>query len=77
MKYKRGYYDMFIRTCGKWPSNVAVKIYNGGKYDTYTYSELFGVSEYISQNLQQLQCTQGLIGFVTERNALIPSCISA
>lgn len=68
---------MFLRACGKWPSNIAVRSYNDGKFNTYTYSELYGICEYICQNLQQLKCTKGLIGLVSERNVIIPCVIAA
>lgn len=77
MKNTRGFYDMFIRTCAKWPSNTAVQYYNRGKYDIYSYSELYGVCEYISQNLQQLQCNNGIIGIISKTNVIIPCIIAA
>ncbi|CAH0628587.1 unnamed protein product [Chrysodeixis includens] len=77
MKVKRGYYDVFVRTCGKYSSNVAVRHYDNGVYKNYTYSELYGVCEYISQNLQQVTCNKGVIGLVSERNIIIPCVIAA
>lgn len=77
MNLKRGYYDVFVKTCAKYPSNVAVRYYDDGTYKTYTYSELYGVCEYISQNLQQLKCNKGVIGLVSERNIIIPCMIAA
>ncbi|XP_075972142.1 aminoadipate-semialdehyde dehydrogenase [Anticarsia gemmatalis] len=77
MKVKRGYYDVFVKTCAKYPSSVAVRHYDDGVYKNYTYSELYGVCEYISQNLQQLKCNKGVIGLVSERNIIIPCMIAA
>ncbi|CAH2244632.1 jg3861 [Pararge aegeria aegeria] len=77
MKLKHGYYDIFVRTCAKNPSRIAVRHYNNGVYSNYTYSELYGVCEYISQNLQQLVCGKGIIGLVSERNIIIPCVIAA
>ncbi|XP_013185822.2 beta-alanine-activating enzyme [Amyelois transitella] len=77
MKVKHGYYDVFVRTCAKSPSNIAVRHFYNGSYKTYTYSELYGVCEYISQNMQQLQCSKGIIGLVSERNVIIPCVIAA
>lgn len=77
MTHNRGYYDVFVRTCAKYPSNVAVRHYVNEEYKTYTYSELYGVCEYIAQNLQQLQCNRGVIGLVSERNIIIPCVIAA
>lgn len=77
MVYKQGYYDMFVRTCARWPANVAVRQKLDSGYVTYTYSELYGVCEYISQNLQQLHCTRGIIGLVSSRNVIIPCVIAA
>lgn len=77
MKVKRGYYDVFVDTCAKYPSNIAVRHYVDGVYKTYTYSELYGVCEYLSQKLQLLQCNRGVIGLVSERNIIIPCIIAA
>ncbi|XP_028161809.1 beta-alanine-activating enzyme [Ostrinia furnacalis] len=77
MKLKRGYYDVFVQTCAKNPSSIAVRHYDNGIYKNYTYSELYGVCEYISQNLQQLKCNKGIIGLVSERNIIIPCVIAA
>lgn len=77
MKSDRGYYDVFIRTCAKFPSSIAMRYYENGIYANYTYSELYGVCEYISQNLQQLNCTTGIIGLVSERNIITPCIIAA
>ncbi|CAH0397000.1 unnamed protein product [Chilo suppressalis] len=77
MKFKRGYYDIFLQTCAKNPSNIAVRHYNNGIYRYYTYSELYGVCEYISQNLQILKCNKGVIGLVSERNIIVPAVIAA
>ncbi|KAF9421749.1 hypothetical protein HW555_002430 [Spodoptera exigua] len=77
MKVKRGYYDVFVDTCAKYSSNIAVRHYVDGVYNTYTYSELYGVCEYLSQKLQLLQCNRGVIGLVSERNIIIPCVIAA
>nr|XP_026491057.1 beta-alanine-activating enzyme [Vanessa tameamea] len=77
MKFKYGYYDVFVRTCAKYPSSIAIRHYDNGFYKTYTYSELYGVCEYISQNLQQLTCKKGIIGLISERNIIIPCVIAA
>lgn len=77
MKLTRGYYDVFVRTCAKYPSNIAVRYYHDGIYKTYTYSELYGACEYIFQNLQHLNCNKGVIGLVSERNNIIPCIIAA
>ncbi|KAL4709338.1 hypothetical protein ACJJTC_007070 [Scirpophaga incertulas] len=77
MKFKRGYYDIFIQTCAKNPSKTAVKHFENGMYKNYTYSELYGICEYIAQNLQQIKCRKGVIGIVSERNAIIPSVLAA
>lgn len=77
MKFKRGYYDVFVRTCAKYPSKIAIREYENGVYKNYSYSELYGGCEYISQNLQQLECNKGIIGLVSERNILIPCIIAA
>lgn len=77
MKFKRGYYDVFVRTCAKSPSKIAVRLYDNGAYKKYTYSELYGVCEYISQNIQQLDSGKGVIGLVSERNIIIPCVIAA
>ncbi|XP_059051331.1 beta-alanine-activating enzyme [Achroia grisella] len=77
MKFKRGYYDVFLRTCAKSPSSIAVRHYENGVYRSYTYSELYGVCEYISQNLQQIKCNKGIIGLISKRNIIIPSVIAA
>ncbi|XP_045492128.1 beta-alanine-activating enzyme [Colias croceus] len=77
MKFKRGYYDVFVNTCANYPSNIAIRHYNNGLYKNYTYSELYGVCEYISQNLQQLNCNKGIIGLITERNIIVPCIIAA
>ncbi|XP_023942105.2 beta-alanine-activating enzyme [Bicyclus anynana] len=77
MKLRNGYYDIFVRTCAKNPSRVAMRYYNMGIYNNYTYSELYGVCEYISQNLQQLVCGKGIIALVSERNIIIPCVIAA
>lgn len=77
MKVKRGYYDVFVRTCAKYPSSIAVRHYDNGVYKNYTYSELYGVCEYMTQNLQQLKCNKGIIGLVSERNIIIPCVIAA
>ncbi|CAH4036098.1 unnamed protein product [Pieris brassicae] len=74
---KRGYYDVFVRTCAIYPSNIAIRQYNNGYYSTYTYSELYGICEYISQNLQQLNCTKGIVGLISERNIIVPCVIAA
>ncbi|KAM3967927.1 aminoadipate-semialdehyde dehydrogenase [Aphomia sociella] len=77
MKFNRGYYDVFVRTCAKNPSNIAVRHYQDGVYKNYTYSELYGVCEYISQNIQQLKCSRGIIGLMSERNIIIPCIVAA
>ncbi|XP_026765180.2 beta-alanine-activating enzyme [Galleria mellonella] len=77
MKFKRGYYDVFLQTCAKNPSRIAVRHYDNSIYKHYTYSELYGVCEYISQNLQQLKCNKGIIGLISERNIIIPCVIAA
>ena len=77
MKVKRGYYDVFVNTCAKYPSSIAVRHYVGDGYKNYTYSELYGVCEYISQQLQNRQCNKGVIGLVSERNIIIPCVIAA
>lgn len=77
MTMNRGYYDVFMRTCARSPGNVAIRQYECGKYHTYAYSELYGVCEYVSQNLQQLKCNKGVIALVSEKNAIIPSVIAA
>lgn len=77
MKLKHGYYDIFVQTCAKYSSKVAVRYYKDGAYKNYTYSELYGVCEYISQNLLQLTCKKGIIGLVSKRNILIPCVIAA
>ncbi|XP_049888105.1 beta-alanine-activating enzyme [Pectinophora gossypiella] len=77
MKYKRGYYDVFVRTCAVHPSRVAVRLYQDNKYKCYTYSELYGVCEYISQQLQQLHCNKGVIGLVSKTNIIVPCVIAA
>uniref|UniRef100_A0A2A4K170 AMP-dependent synthetase/ligase domain-containing protein n=1 Tax=Heliothis virescens TaxID=7102 RepID=A0A2A4K170_HELVI len=77
MKVKRGYYDVFVNTCAKFPSNVAVRHYVDGVYKNYTYSELYGVCEYISQKLQLMLCNKGVIGLVSKRNIIIPCVIAA
>ncbi|XP_053599976.1 beta-alanine-activating enzyme [Plodia interpunctella] len=77
MKVKHGYYDVFVRTCARSPSNIAVRHYQNGVYKTYSYSELYGVCEYMSQILQQLHCNRGIIGLVSERNVIIPCIIAA
>lgn len=74
---KRGYYDVFVKTCANYPSNIAIRHYNNGYYDTYTYSELYGTCEYISQNLQQVNCNKGLVGLISERNIIVPCVIAA
>lgn len=74
---KRGYYDVFVQTCAKNPSSIAVRLYDNGNYKNFTYSELYGVCEYLSQNLQQLKCNKGIIGLVSERNIIIPCIIAA
>lgn len=73
----RGYYDIFIRTCAKYPSKTAVIQYDNGVYNHYTYSELYGICEYLTQNLQQLKCNKGTIGLISERNIAIPCLIAA
>lgn len=77
MKHKRGYYDVFVRTCAKNPSRVAVTLYKDGAYKKYTYSELYGVCECISQNIQQFQNKRGVIGLISKRNILIPCVVAA
>ncbi|CAK1544708.1 unnamed protein product [Leptosia nina] len=77
MENKRGYYDIFVNTCATYPSNVAVRHYNNGVYENYSYSELYGVCEYISQNLQQINCTKGIVGLVSDRNIIVPCVIAA
>nr|XP_021188937.2 beta-alanine-activating enzyme [Helicoverpa armigera] len=77
MKVKRGYYDVFVNTCARFPSNVAVRHYVDGVYKNYMYSELYGVCEYISQKLQLMLCNKGVIGLVSERNIIIPCVIAA
>ncbi|XP_022829044.1 acyl-CoA synthetase family member 4 homolog [Spodoptera litura] len=77
MKVKRGYYDVFVDTCAKYPSHIAVRHYVDGVYKTYTYSELYGVCEYLSQKLQLMQCNRGVIGLISERNIIIPCIIAA
>ncbi|XP_034825211.1 beta-alanine-activating enzyme [Maniola hyperantus] len=77
MKLRHGYYDMFVRTCAKYPSRIAMRHYVNDAYKNYTYSELYGVCEYISQNLQQLVCGKGIIALVSERNIIIPCVIAA
>ncbi|XP_072942100.1 beta-alanine-activating enzyme isoform X2 [Epargyreus clarus] len=77
MKAKRGYYDVFVRSCARYPSNIAVRLYNNGVYLHYTYSELYGICEYISQNLQQLKCNKGVIGVLSQRNIIIPCVLAA
>lgn len=51
--------------------------YKEGDYIAYTYSELYGVCEYISQNLQQLECDKGIVGILSQRNCIIPCAIAA
>ncbi|KOB65607.1 putative AMP dependent ligase [Operophtera brumata] len=77
MRVQRGYYDVFIRTCGKYPSKTAVIHYVDGIYKSYTYSELYGLCEYLTQNLKQLKCNKGAIGLISERNIAIPCLIAA
>ncbi|XP_047989312.1 beta-alanine-activating enzyme [Leguminivora glycinivorella] len=77
MKHKRGYYDIFVRTCAKHPSRVAVTLYKDGTYKNYTYSELYGVCECITQNIQQFQNKRGVIGLISKRNILIPCVVAA
>ncbi|XP_041973079.1 beta-alanine-activating enzyme isoform X2 [Aricia agestis] len=77
MKPKYGYYDVFVRTCAKYPSETAIKVYEDGNYTSYAYSELYGVCEYIVQNIQQVTCDKGIIGLLTDRNPLVPSLIAA
>ncbi|XP_013140659.1 PREDICTED: acyl-CoA synthetase family member 4 [Papilio polytes] len=77
MKSKRGFYDVFVKTCAVNPSKKAVRQYKNETYNTYTYSELFGVCEYISQILLQLDCNREVIGLVTDRNVIVPCAIAA
>ncbi|KAG7305456.1 hypothetical protein JYU34_009525 [Plutella xylostella] len=77
MKSKNGYYDLFVQMCAKFPSNIAIREYSNGRYNTYSYSELYGVCEYIYQNLQQLHCTKGVIGILSDRNMIVPCVIAA
>ncbi|KAJ8725277.1 hypothetical protein PYW07_016235 [Mythimna separata] len=57
--------------------SIAVRHYVDDVYKNYTYSELYGVCEYISQQLQFRQCNKGVIGLVSERNIIIPCVIAA
>ncbi|XP_068627753.1 beta-alanine-activating enzyme [Battus philenor] len=77
MKSRRGFYDVFVKTCAINPSKKAVCQYNNGEYNIYTFSELFGVCEYISQNLLQLECNKDIVGLVTDRNVIVPCAIAA
>lgn len=77
MKRKNGYYDVFLQTCARYPSKIALRIYDNGIYRHYTYSEIYGACEYISQNLQQLKFSRGVIGLVSDRNIIIPCVIAA
>ncbi|KAI5636617.1 AMP-binding enzyme domain-containing protein [Phthorimaea operculella] len=79
MKCKRGFYDDFVRTCAKYPSRVAMRSYDEDEecYKCYTYSELYGVCEYIAQQLQQLDCNKGVIGLVCTTNIIIPCVVAA
>ncbi|KAJ2950398.1 hypothetical protein O0L34_g8642 [Tuta absoluta] len=79
MKCKRGFYDVFLRTCAKYPSRVAMRSYDEDEdcYECYTYSELYGVCEYIAQQLQQLNCNKGVIGLVCTTNIIIPCVVAA
>lgn len=77
MAIQRGFYDVLVTACAKYPYNIAVKYYNNGSYQTHTYSELYGVCEYLSQNLQQLECDKTAIAVVSERNHIIPCIVAA
>lgn len=77
MKFTRGYYDTFVKTCAKYPSNNAVRVYSNDEYKCYTYSEMYGVCEYIAQSLQQFQCSKSIIGLVSRTNMIIPCVIAA
>ncbi|CAG9563352.1 unnamed protein product [Danaus chrysippus] len=77
MKRKNGYYDVFLQTCARYPSKIALRIYDNGMYRHYTYSEIYGACEYISQNIQQLKFSRGVIGLVSDRNIIIPCVIAA
>lgn len=77
MKSNRGFYDIFVKTCAINPSKQAVRQYTNGKYLTFTYSELFGICEYISQHLLQLKCNKNIVGLLTDRNVIVPCAIAA
>ncbi|XP_050679939.1 beta-alanine-activating enzyme isoform X4 [Leptidea sinapis] len=77
MKFKHGYYKMFVNTCAKYPSRVAMRHHCRGQFINYTYSELYGICEYLSQNMQQLNCNKNIIGLITDRNIIIPCLIAS
>ncbi|VVC89812.1 unnamed protein product [Leptidea sinapis] len=77
MKFKHGYYKMFVNTCAKYPSRVAMRHHCDGQFINYTYSELYGICEYLSQNMQQLNCNKNIIGLITDRNIIIPCLIAS